>query len=115
MPEEIFIIIALAIVAGTVSNIVKYVVGYHRTKAEARVPEGSSLTQTELQQMIEAAVREATKPLLQEIRSLKADPEAGPADREALREPPADLLEGMDEYDPREDDVRAPRRRTRQQ
>ena len=88
MPEDVFALFALAIVAGTLIAIVKAVVGYlssrHQTKASP-----DSLTTSELMSMIREAVEEGTSPLAQRVEALE--------EKEEQRSSSKPLLEIEDE------------------
>ncbi|MEZ4700160.1 MAG: hypothetical protein R2834_07500 [Rhodothermales bacterium] len=94
MPEEIFIIVIVSILAGTFSGIVKMVLAFMRERqtAGAGHATGDTLTQSELSRMIEEAVRKATSDLSHRVEAL----ETGDApDQEQGRielPPPADEL-----------------------
>lgn len=72
MPFEIFVIVIVAIVAGTVSGIVKQALNYKReTRGIRSSKEGSSLTTSELRRMLEEVVAEATMPLAEQVKALQ--------------------------------------------
>ena len=58
MPEEIMIIIIVSIIAGTISSIVRSIMGVAKARAQSPATPGSSLTTSELQRMLQAAVAE---------------------------------------------------------
>ena len=80
MPDGIFVIIVVAIIAGTFLGIVKAILGYLASKHELsgskkqpkqREAPGSSLTTSELHAMIRNAVEEATAPLAARVEHLE--------------------------------------------
>lgn len=76
MPEEVAIIAVVAIVMGTLSGIVKSVLKYNQQKWQARTQAmasatDNSLTASELRQMIDQSVSQATLPLLERIEVLE--------------------------------------------
>lgn len=59
MPEEIMIIVIVAIVAGTLTSITKIIFGHMQSKsAKKEAIKGASLTTSELEHLMHAAVRE---------------------------------------------------------
>lgn len=77
MPFEIFVIVIVAIIAGTVSGIVKQALNYKReTRGIRPSQEGSSLTTSELRRMLEEVVAEATAPLAEQVKALERRLEA---------------------------------------
>ena len=60
MPEEIFVIVVVAIIAGTILPIAKLFFGYASSRQQQRTPAGSSLTTSELAQLVREAVEEGT-------------------------------------------------------
>lgn len=99
MPEEPFIIAALAIMAGTFFAIVKAVLGYLSSKhhlPSGKSGSGSSLTTSELENMIRRAVDDANAPMRRRLEVLEAivtDPE----ERAQLSPRQHRLLEELDE------------------
>lgn len=106
MPEEVAFVVFVALLTGTIMvvTIVKMVIGYLKSKHQAsQTP--SSLTTSELYELIHDAVAEATAPLAARVEALEHD-----AQIDAL--PPArhDLLEETDKYLPEE--TNAPQRQS---
>ncbi|HMB90256.1 MAG TPA: hypothetical protein VKP65_05370 [Rhodothermales bacterium] len=101
MPEEPFIVLALAIVAGTFFAVVKAVLGYLSSKHQVpsgKLGAGSSLTTSELESMIRRAVDEANAPMRRRLEVLEAivtDPE----ERAQLSPRQAGLLDELEELD----------------
>lgn len=62
MPEEVFIIVVVAILAGTFSGVIKTIVGYLRER-DRKTGGDNSLTTSELKQIVADTVAEATAPL----------------------------------------------------
>lgn len=72
MPEEVFLIVMTAIAAGTLTSIVKLVVNYLQGRdVKSRSNQGSSLTTSELQRIIEETVQRAIEPLAGKIDRLE--------------------------------------------
>ncbi len=72
MPEEIFIIIALSILSGTVLAMVKSVLNYKSSKHQhVEHTTGASLTTSELERLMQGAVEKATAPLAAQIDALE--------------------------------------------
>jgi len=71
MPEEIAIIIVMSIIAGTLMVLFGMTLNYRKTKFQVRQEKGDGLTQSELEAMIERAVRNATTPLAEKIEDLQ--------------------------------------------
>jgi hypothetical protein len=61
MPEEVFIIVIVAIMAGTFTSVVKMIVGFLQSRQN--VSEKGSLTESQLRRMIEEAVGSSVTPL----------------------------------------------------
>lgn len=62
MPEEVLVIVIIAIVAGTFTSVVKQIIGYLQSrggKAEGQ----SSLTESQLRHLIERSVDASIQPL----------------------------------------------------
>ncbi len=86
MPPEIAVIAIFSIIAGVtaVISITKIVVGYLERRHQG--PADSSLTQSELRELIASAVAEATSPIERQLQALQR--QIGPAeDRGLLPEP----------------------------
>ena len=86
MPEEIVFIVIFSIVAGVTAMIAvtKIIVGYLERRHQG--PSDSSLTQTELKELIASAVADATNPIERQLETLQR--QIGPAeDRAMLPEP----------------------------
>ncbi len=82
MPEEIFIIIIVAILAGTFSGVVKQVLNYlqSRNGAPVRASSGeTSMTTSELESMIQKWVGESTRPLIDRLDRIETHIGAAPA------------------------------------
>lgn len=85
MPEEVLIITIVGIVFGSIVSIVKATLNYFHARRGPAQPAGSSLTTSELQRLMQAAVEEATRPLaakidhLEEQLAVRSDPAALPA------------------------------------
>ncbi len=62
MPYEIFVIVVIAILAGTFSSVVKMIIGYLQSKRGANGEQGS-LTESQLRRMIESSIDDSIKPL----------------------------------------------------
>jgi hypothetical protein len=73
MPFEIFVIIIVAISAGTLSGIVKQVVSYKQQKdlQSGVTGEQGGVTTSELRQLMQDAVEDATEPLLDRMARLE--------------------------------------------
>lgn len=113
MPEEIFVIAMTALVCGTgvVLGIIRSIVGYQRAKLESkRAPGDSSLTTSELQRIIQAAVEQATRPLEQKIDAIQADLRAEGPPRTLAEPGKRGLLDGVE---PVAEDEPAPASRRR--
>jgi hypothetical protein len=78
MPEEVMVIAMTAIICGTLmlTMIIRAAIGYQRSKHEKTAAGGSSLTTSELQRLMRAAVEEGTQPLLERIDELEAQLQA---------------------------------------
>lgn len=99
MPEEPFIIAALAIMAGTFFAVVKAVLGYLSNKHQlpsGKTANGSSLTTSELETMIRRAVDEANAPMRRRLEVLEAIV-TDPDERAELSARQHRLLEELDE------------------
>ncbi|NNE71704.1 MAG: hypothetical protein HKN29_15270 [Rhodothermales bacterium] len=75
MPEEVFVIVVVAIVMGTITSMTKMILAYReRTRGFAPQQESagsSSVTTSELERMMHRAARKATDPLLDRIEELE--------------------------------------------
>ena len=96
MPEEIVVIVVVAILAGTVSTIVKSVTGYLKSKNAAGTASGSSLTASELKTLLRSAVDEALEPLAARVERIERRLEGGEAEMPLLDEPRDELLDEID-------------------
>ena len=109
MPEEIFIIIIVGIIAGTLSGIVAQFFGYLKTKAPKTSSE-ASMTTSELEAMIQKWIGEATRPLVSRLDKIEEHLEplqvAGPSNEKSI-------LDDMDAYEAKEEDVLASRQKTK--
>lgn len=72
MPDEVFVIVIVAIVAGTFSGLVKQILNYLRERRPTAGSSESSLTTSELQRLMKAAVEEATEPLEARLEAMEA-------------------------------------------
>lgn len=63
MPEEVLIIVVVAIIAGTFSSVVRQIFGYLQSRNSKPGASGASLTTSELQRLMRAAVEEGTASL----------------------------------------------------
>lgn len=97
MPEEVVAIVIIAIIAGTLSGLVKQILEYKKSKHAARSTgsEGASLTTSELRRLMQAAVEEGNLSLEARFDELEArldrlekrgEPRLLPAADEALPE-----------------------------
>ena len=83
MPEEIFIIIVVAILAGTFTTTVKLILNHlkdQRRDASAGTASGG-VTTSELEALMRRAVAEANAPLLARIEDLEEQRQALPTSR----------------------------------
>lgn len=71
MPGEIFVIVIVAILAGTFSSVAKMVIGYLRERNGAAAAGNNSLTTSELKQIVASSVAEATAPLEDRFEKLE--------------------------------------------
>jgi len=72
MPKEVVIIVVVAIIAGTISSIMKHIFSYAKARVREQPREGSSLTTSELQRMLQAAVAEGNARLEERFDLLEA-------------------------------------------
>ena len=103
MPEEIFVIIIVAIAAGTFSGVVSQVIGYLKSRQPQQSLSSSdaSMTTSELEGMIQKWIREANRPIADRLDLIEQRldiPEA------SLKSGKKSLLEDMDGYDPFEEE-----------
>ncbi len=105
MPEEIFVIIVVAICAGTFMSVVGMMINYLKTRSPQAT--GNSMTTSELEGMIQKWISEATQPLMERLNDLEDRFESIEAD-EIKRETGA-LLDGIDAYE--DDKAMEPARR----
>lgn len=96
MPQEIFVIIIVAIAAGTLSGIVSQVIGYLKSRTPESPASDASMTTSELESMIQKWIGEAMLPL--ESRLDKIEERLDPAKLEAA---PAkkSILDDMDGFE----------------
>lgn len=99
MPEEIFVIIVVAICAGTFMSIVGMMINYLKTRPQQGT--GNSMTTSELEGMIQKWIEESTQPLVDRLDEMEARLDS--ADK------PGALLDGMDAYE--DSEVLEPARR----
>ncbi|MFW5955612.1 MAG: hypothetical protein ACOCSK_02615 [Rhodothermales bacterium] len=72
MPEEVFIIVVVAIVFGSLTSIAKSIIHYLQSRhSGAPAGSGSSLTESQLRRMIEESVERANRPLQQRFDDLE--------------------------------------------
>jgi hypothetical protein len=92
MPEPIFFIIIVAILAGTFSGVVKMVLEYLKSRQDAiGARRGTeSLTASELERLIESAVRNATTDLSDRVGALEAHTEPPRLEGPRLGHPPVE-------------------------
>lgn len=69
MPQEIFWIVIVAILAGTFSGVVKTVIGYLQSNPGKSDPKGS-LTESQLRSLIESSVEQSIAPLAGRLDSI---------------------------------------------
>ncbi len=109
MPEEIFIIIIVGILAGTFSGVVAQVVGYLKTKAP-KTSADASMTTSELEGMIQKWIGEATRPLVERLDELEnSGHPISPKGKIAEKS----ILDDMDGFDALEQEEKALRQRTK--
>jgi hypothetical protein len=109
MPEEIVAIIIISILAGTISGIIKQVLEYKKTRNLARSDSsGSSLTTSELVELLRESVEQATEPLYERMTRIE----------ERLdRRPPAsgtsgDLMQDVEGYGEADPETHALRKKS---
>ncbi len=114
MPEEIVAIIIIAIVAGTITGVIKQILQYKR---DTKLQQGGvanaqgGVTTSELKGLLREAVEEATAPLVDEVERLRE--QMARLERPALPEAEMTrLLDADDVEPPSTEAVRASRRRT---
>lgn len=115
MPDEVFVIVLVAIVAGTLSGIVKQILSYKRDKVQQGHASGaadqSGVTTSELKALMQEAVEDATMPLVAEIEDLRTHLER--LERTTLPEADATRLLDVEADEPAAtESVRASRQRT---
>jgi hypothetical protein len=71
MPEEIFIIITLAIIAGSVSGVLKQIFDYLKNRAASQ-SSGASLTSSELERLLQRTVEKAVAPLVDRMEAIES-------------------------------------------
>lgn len=72
MPEQIMIIVVVAIIAGTVSSIARAVLGVGKAAVQNKAAQGSSLTTGELKKMLQEVVEESNARMETRFDSLEA-------------------------------------------
>ena len=73
MPEEIFIIVIIAIMSGTLLGVVSNVRQYLETKNAGKGEQsGSSMRTSELEAMMERAAQKAIRPLVKRVENIEA-------------------------------------------
>ncbi|MDZ4698737.1 MAG: hypothetical protein SH809_03430 [Rhodothermales bacterium] len=113
MPEEIFIIIVVSILAGTFSGIVKMVLEFMKMR-QGTLPSGSaadSMTASELERLLEKAVRQGTTKLSERLEAIEERLEIPPQKTPRLNAGRLDLP--ADDPLPAEDALPATRKRSR--
>lgn len=70
MPEEVAVVLVVAIIAGSVSSVIKQAIKA-RSSRKASATDAGGITMSELRAMMRDAVEEATLPLRAEIEDLK--------------------------------------------
>ncbi len=106
MPEEIFIIIIVAILAGTFSGVVKQVLSYLQSRHGAPVRSSSSetsMTTSELESMIQKWIGESTRPLVDRLDRIESHIGNTP---EQISSTKKSILDDMDGYESAEDEER---------
>jgi ribosomal protein S13 len=68
MPEEVAVLIALAIIGGVAIKIASIIIEYLRTRSKAG---DGSITASELHRIVETAVRDAVEPLHQQLQEME--------------------------------------------
>ena len=97
MPEEIAVIVIVAIACGTASSIIRSIFSYLKAREQQPAGRGSSLTTSELEAMLRQVVEEAVQPLGDRVARIEdrlaapgllpeAPPEAWTGEREAEAE-----------------------------
>lgn len=71
MPEEIFVIIIVAIGAGTLSGIVSQIIGYLKSRTPEKPLQDNSLTTSELEGMMRKWIVDATQPLASRMDNIE--------------------------------------------
>lgn len=107
MPEEIMIIVIIAIISGSVVSIVKTVVGNkysdRKDKPRLETPSSASMTTSELKAMLRETVTDATQPLVERIERLEDQMYLDERDLPALNAADANpLLERSEEVEKEE-------------
>lgn len=91
MSEEIFFIIVLSIIVFTivVLTVLRTIYTLIRRKQDEKATPGSSLTSSELERMLRAAVTEAVAPILDKVDALEQRLEERASEPRLLNAPPS--------------------------
>lgn len=95
MPEEVFIIVVVAILAGTFTSVVKIVIGYLQSRRGDAAEKGS-LTESQLRRMIEESVDASMQQLERRFDTIETRLNRlieAPAERRRLSSPNDDPVE----------------------
>ena len=112
MPEEIFIIIIIAIGAGTLSGIFAQLFGYLKSRAPKSTSD-ASMTTSELEGMIQNWIREATRPLVSRLDKIEERLEPLEAFEVQGRLSDKSILDDVNSFEEKRDEELAPRQRTK--
>ena len=110
MPEEIFVIIIVAIAAGTFSGVVSQIIGYLKSRSPQQTVSDSSMTTSELENMIQKWITEANKPIVERLDSIERTLEPASTNKATAKK---SLLDDMDGYDPFEEEAAAKGKRVK--
>lgn len=114
MPDEIFILMIIAMSGGIILAVFSQILSFSKWRiereTEGKATDGSSLTTSELEQMIRSAVEEATQPLSNRMEQLEEQVAQHP---KQLAERTTTPLLDLDLEDGQEEAVEVTRKRVR--
>ncbi|MFK7844983.1 MAG: hypothetical protein AB8G77_06775 [Rhodothermales bacterium] len=97
MPQEIFVIIIVAIAAGTFSGVVSQIIGYMKSRTQDSPASDASMTTSELESMIQKWIGEATLPLTSRLDRIEEHLDPAKLNESLGRKSILDDMDGFEE------------------
>ncbi len=105
MPEEVFVIVLIGIIAGTLSRITTQFFNYLKSKG-SKATSDASMTTSELEGMIQKWIVEATRPLVDRLENIEEKLDIDLNESQVNRKSILDDMDGFEEAGEKEIETR---------